>query len=483
MTPAGGAPPPSASARPVALLGAAFASNAALVVLQTVTFHLLAWDSPAIPRAGLAFRVAFVLSDALACGALLLLLRSAPQLRGFTASAALVAGGGAFAGLAGLASRLASAEARALHSVARALNGAEPITALAVALLVTLTLATLAPRRSTLFTALVALTIALTLGFKVAAFVEREPRSIPVSWLVWSIDVVRPFLVAAFALLVARALRITTAVTAGAPAGPYREPSAGAPSPPRIPPPDSAGAAKLRSAASGLAIYRVGFLLRIAGTVGTSLLVVLAMTVRARDFEIVTIILLEATSFVTAAIVATGLVKMLALPRSNQTRSLVILALVVIAVSALADGATIAFGVTASFGSMSYQARRELGELLVLTWPLSAICAGTSLLLVASAIRRIGEALIRDDLVTRTRWIQGLAILAGALQLATVFAGFGMQSVSRYARYGETSTAGLLVVGLLAITAFGSAVAITILHVLGVGSAKKALSAHADKAG
>lgn len=467
----------------MALLGAAFASNAALVVLQTVTFHLLAWDSPAIPGAGLAFRVAFVLSDALVCGALLLLLRSAPQLRGLTASAALVAGGGAFAGLVGLASRLSSPEARALHSIARALNGAEPITTLAVALLVTLALVALAPRRGTLFTALVALTIALTLGFKVAAFVEREPRSIPLSWLVWSFDVARSSLVAAFALIVARALRIPTAVSAGAPAGPYREPSAGAPSPPRIPPPDRAGAAKLRSAGSGLGIYRIGFLLRIAGTVGTSVLVVLAMMMRARDLETVTVLLLEATSLVTAAIMASGLVKMLALPRSDRTRSVVILALVAIAVSALADGGTVAFGVLGSFGTMSYRLHRELGELLVVTWPLSAICAGTSLLLVASAIRRIGEALNRDDLVARTRWIQGLAILAGALQLATVFAGFGMQSVSRYARYGEASTAGLLVVGLLAITAFGSAAAITVLHVLGVGSAKQALLTHADKAG
>lgn len=468
------------------VLGVAFAASAAIVVLQTVTFHALAWDSPSIRHASLVLRGLFFVADALVLVSLLLFVHAERKLRGLTAAAALAAGTSALAGLAGLASRLASPEARDLRSVADALGGAEPITSLACALLVTLALASLLSRRGTLLTVLVSVAIAGALLWKVAGIVSPAPRSIPLTWVAWSIDVLRSAVIAIAAIAAARSLRAAAASSGGAAgtADPYRAAGEGAPERPVVPPPDAVVAAQLRGAASGFGIHRIGFLLRIAGTVGTVILFVLISVIaRERDLEVVMMGLMEVTGVVTAVILAVGLAKMLVLPRSARTRSMVALALVALALSALADAGTLGFGVLGSFGSSSYRLRRELTGLMALAWPFSALCAGTSILLVASAVRRLGAALGRDDLGSRSRWVQGLAVVTGTAQIAALFASFAMETTSRHAPYTSRSSAGLLIVALLSLMAFACLVGIAVVHFLMLGEAKRALLAHADKAG
>jgi len=307
----------------------------------------------------------------------------------------------------------------------------------------------------------------------------------------WSVDVLRSVVIAVAAIGVARSLRVAaaaaTAASSGSAAGtadPYRHAGQGAPQRSVVPPPDAVVAAKVRGAASGLGIYRIGFLLRIAGTVGTTVLFVLvAFLLRAHDLEVVMIGLLEGTSLVTAAILAVGLAKTLALPRSVSTRSVVVLALVALALSALADAGTAGFGVLGSFGTTSYRLRREMSGLLALSWQFSARCTSNTILFVASMVRRIGEALGRDDLGARARWVQGLAVVTGTAQLATLFASLAMETTSRHAPYASRSSAGVLVVALFGLTAFACLTGIAVVHFLMLGDAKKALLTHADKAG
>lgn len=471
-------------ARLLTILGAAFAANASLVVLQTLTFHLLAWDSSAIPTATMTLRVAFLAADVSIFAALVAFARSHRGVRGLVLVAALLAGSSVLSGLMGLALRVGSSTSPAVRVTTAAMSGAEPVTSLAAALLAAMALAALAPRRGEALVAAVGVSTAVSLGARLFRLFDSSPRSIPAAWLSWSNEVLRSALIAAFALALARLLRRATAPVAAAATTPYRAAGEGAPRLPVIPAPDEVTAARLRSAASGLSLYRAGFFLRVGCAVVTFVMfAILILGRNGTDTELLILVLLPLTSLVTAAVIAVGLVKLLAAPRSLCTRGVVIAALLAIGVCALADGGTLLFAVASSFASMSYDVRRKLVEMIALEWPFALLAAGTSLLFVTSMVCRLGDGVGRPDIVASSRWVQGFAVAAAASSLGAVLGGIAMQGPMRSAGWGERSDAGMLVVFGLGAASIVFLILAVAFHGMAVSAARQAMLDHAAKAG
>lgn len=457
----------------------AFAASALLLVLQTVVFQLLPWDSSASAKVAVALRVGFVLADVTVLVSLVTLARAEPRSRGFLAVGALLAAFAVLSGLLGLAASALGSDARILHALGRATSGAEPVVSIATTLLATLALGALAHAHGSRATAqanhmtiAVVVSVALSLGFKVVRLVGSGPRSLPTAWASWGIEVARPALVALLALSVARAIGRAAEVVA-VPVGPYRAAGEGAPSAPTKEPLDAATVASLGRVADGLSTYRSAFLIRGGAAVATTLLGLVAATMRHNDSGAILMSAIPLASLATAVLLARGLFKLLALPRGVRARGVTFGAIVALGLAALVDAATLLAALAALFSASSYRAARDMSEAVMVGWPVVALAGGASLLFVASALRRVGEKLGDDRVVARARWVQGLAIGAGAAQIGALYAGLSLSA----ARYDSSSDAGGLVVAALALASLGAMVAVVVLHVLLVSAARSAVLA------
>ncbi|HSO40205.1 MAG TPA: hypothetical protein VLT33_47085, partial [Labilithrix sp.] len=131
------------SARPggttaLRILGAAFAASALLVVLQTVVYQLLAYDSSSFGRVAVVFRVAFWLADLGALVGLIALGPASPRARALPATGALLAAGVVLFGAVGLGASALGSDATTLRSLSAMAGYAEPMWTIGVAVLATL---------------------------------------------------------------------------------------------------------------------------------------------------------------------------------------------------------------------------------------------------------------------------------------------------------------------------------------------------------
>lgn len=471
-----------AAQRALLVVLAAFATSAALVVLQTVVFKLLPWDGPSSARAALGFRFAFLAADIAMLVAFLALARAAPSLRGFVAVGALLSGFDVVAAIVSGSARMMGNDARALRSMSEAMSAAEPITALAAALLAVLALSALSARRARALVVVLLVSVGLSLAFHVARLVDPGPRSLYAAWVSWSLEVARPLLIAVLALRLARAVKRDAIPTAVDAPGPYRGAGEGPPAPARTGATFGATAHSFRAAAGGLSVYRIGFLAHVACAIGANVFAAGLLAFTRGEAGLLAFLLVPASSVATAAVILVGIGKLRALPRGSATRGVSLGAIVATIFAGLLDLGAIVYGLNAfAFSHTSfYRAQREFNDLMLIEWPLAALLGGLALLLMASALMRISESVNEPALVLRGRWVQGLAVGAGAMQIACVLSMFAVQA----SRYGyPRSFAGPIVTFAFALTALAASVAVVVLHVLLVGSVRGSLLAHADGPG
>lgn len=98
--------------------------------------------------------------------------------------------------------------------------------------------------------------------------------------------------------------------------------------------------------------------------------------------------------------------------------------------------------------------------------------SGLSLLLVASALGRVGSSLDDERVVARAGWVQAFAIASGSAQVAVVFT-MASAGGSRSAESGFLVVLGLFVVAL------GTTLTAVVLHALLVGETRAAVLTHA----
>jgi hypothetical protein len=405
--------------------------------------------------------------------------RAEPRQRGLLAVGAVLSAFAALSGMIGLAANALGSDARVLHELGRTMSGAEPIVSIGTALLATLALGALAPplgskvmARASLVTIGVAISAALSLGFKLVRLLDSGARSLPAAWTSWLVEVTRPALVALLALSLLRAMARTPAADAR-PEGPYRAAGEGAPAATRKEVLDAAGIASLGSVARGLGSYRTTFLVRMGASVVTTFLVFLVGITVHTDSGMLLMAAMPFASVATAVLLALALFKLLALPRGVRARGVTIGAIIALALASLIDAGTLLVAFSALYGPSSYRAKREFMESMVIAWPLVAMAGGVSLLFVASALRRLGERLGDDRVVGRARWVQGLAIGAGAAQLGALLAAMVMNG----SRHDSSSAAGGVVVLGLVLAALGATIAVVIQHVRLLGAARSAVLA------
>jgi hypothetical protein len=462
---------------------AAFAATALLIVLQTLIFQLLPWDSRASAAVSLGLRVGFLLADVAVVVSLVMLARAEPTARGLPAIGAALAAFAVVSDLAGLAAKLFGSEARALREVTLATTGAEPIASMGAALLATLALGALADphgwkamARVRGVTIAVVPSVVLSLVFRFSRLALTTPRSVPAAWASWLVEVFRPVLIALLALSLLRALARAAKVDVR-PEGPYRAAAEGASPAVAREPLDAAFIASLRTVARGLSSYRVIFMARIGAGVVTTLVMLAVSTMVRSGGPAVALTLLPLASMLTGVLLALSLRKLLALPRGVGARGVAIGALLAIVVAVLLDTGALVLSVSAIASASWYRARRDVIDCVFATWPVVALAGGVSILFVASATRRLGDRLQDARVVGRARWVQGIAIAAGATQIGTVLATLSASS----ATYGSTlSPAAFLVLGLLVITALGTTVAAVVLHMLLVGAARLSILAEVE---
>ena len=473
------ATPPSPRT-PLLLVALAFGATAALLVAQTLAFHLVAWDSSAIGTLSALLRALFLVADVAVVVAFVALARAARAAREDMAIGGLVWNGVglavyvACAGAFGLLARILGDSAAAVQAISSKMGAAEPLLSLGTALLMGLTLTALGPRRALPFMIALSASIAAALAFRVARVVDPSPRSLMGAWVSWGVEVGRPAVIALFALSVARGQEAERPAN-DAGAGPYRAGAQGAT--PTIPAeiPDPRTAAALRECASALTLYRAAFLARIGLSILTSLVIVAASLERSANAPV--LLLAPVFSLITAGLIALSLVKLRRLPRASGARSLALAATAFAGLAALTDAALVVYA--SSLAPLtSYSARRQLGDVVALEWPIVALAMGVSAVLAASALGRVGDTLGERALATRARWVQGLAVATGAGLLGLLFA-WVAQDPERWTH--ARSSAGNLVLVVHVLIAMPSVFAVIVVHTLLVGSGKKALLGYADR--
>lgn len=191
-----------------------------------------------------------------------------------------------------------------------------------------------------------------------------------------------------------------------------------------------------RFTAGGLSLYRVGFLLRIAVPIVTVFLILLvAFTLPGEAQSLAVFALFPLGSLVAATVMGLSLLKLVRCGHAVFPRGLAMTALLVTAFVALFDVFTVGYFLVASLssdgqihtlgyfvvGSLSsdHGPDRDYASLAA-QWPVAAILGSVTLLLVASALGRVGANLDDDTLVSRARWVQGLRVAASALALGCV---------------------------------------------------------------
>ncbi len=462
---------------PLRILIVAFAASALCLVLQTVIYQLLPYDSSAIGKVSVALRVGFLLADVAALiGLVALGWRWAPS-RAFASLGGLLALGGVVSGAVGLAASAIGSSAQLLGSLATPLSSAEPMWSLGVTLLASLGIASLAPESDVnapparlvrrIVTAIGAL-VALAIMFRIGRLAVPGQRSLVTAWTSWGLEVVRPALVAWLALVVVRGAGEAGASSTG-PDGPYRAAGEGAPVTAAVP----AGAAAteaLRQAGRALGFYQVTFAVRLAAGFLTPLAAVFVSAIIRGDSSAPVAVL------VVLGIGAGGLgtiaaIRLLALPRGAQTRGLVIGAAVASGLAILIDLAIGLYGLWGRLSGSRYIGDQNVVFGLSVGWPIAMLLGGVSLIFVAGALGRVGRLLTVEPLVARARLTQGLAIFTGALQTGSVLAIIGATS----GRYTSSSTPGSVLLFLMVLGAIGVTVATPIVHLVLLSRARRHL--------
>ena len=461
---------------------AAFATNAALLVLQTVIFQLLPWDSSAFGKVSVTIRVGFCAADVALLVAFVKLVGDA-RFRGLGVMGALHASFAIVASCIGLAASAMGSDAHALRSLDDALGGAEPFASLGAALLALLALGAASATRRPAFAIAVWTSAAVSLGFRIARVASPGARSLSSAWLSWTNEVARPLVLLAFALLLLRALKTAPAnAPIEAEKGPYRVAGVGAAREPMPDAPDATAAAQLRSAAGGATLYSAIILARLATAFVSTIIVV--FTVLARNSSssdgLIVLAIVPLFGIVTAIAMVAALARLSALPRASGARGLLYAAIVAVSVVILADVSVLIEVATTKPASSFYGSTRSLSEMLVFEWPLTMFFWGVALLFVGTALGRVGEKLMAPAIVARARWVQGFVIASGAAQLGFLFANLGLLQSSRW-DYSRSPAGGFACAG-IALFAVGVTVVVIVLQVLLASNARRALLAHADRA-
>jgi hypothetical protein len=249
---------------------AAFAARAAIPVLQTALYRVVAYDSPANKPMGIAVVVAYAAVDAALLVGLLRLARVGGATRTFARSAVWLLAFTASAGVIGLGSETVGW-----------VSEVSPLSA-GASLLALLALAPVARALGVRATQPVVVGVVVTLVFGALQGAgawssdEGDGRNLAVAWISWALTVARPAMIAALAYAALRATARNATPPVATAGGVYREAGATAETPPaqRPPlPPDLVPA--LRSAQEGLRGYRRAYLVR-ASVVPVAILVAAA---------------------------------------------------------------------------------------------------------------------------------------------------------------------------------------------------------------
>jgi len=460
----------AAGRAPLRILSAAFAASALLVVLQTVVFKLLPYDSSASGTVAVALRAGFIVADGLVMVGLLALRPRLGPSRALPLLAAVLALGSVISGVLGLTASALGSSARTASSLAEVLGLAEPMGALGIALLAALGVAALprplGPRvRSRVSGAVtaVAAVVALAIAFRLGRLAVPGPRSLVMAWASWALEVLRPALVAWVAVVVTRQRGDAASALAQPGHAPYRAAGEGA---------EAAAArpqAAFGKAASALRFYQIAFAVRLATSVFTPILALLVSAVIANDsmLPLATVPLL---SLGAGALVAAAHLRLVGLAQFASARGLVVAAVLASGFGLLVDVAVLLYGIS-GYISGPYFGKQTLMLGVGVGWPSVSLLSGAALLLVASALGRVGEALEYEPVVARARWTQALAIFTGALQAGVVLVVVG----SGTARH----SAGQLLVLLMVLGAAGATIALPIVHLILIVTVRGALLARA----
>lgn len=454
---------------PLGILTVAFAASALLVVLQTVVFQLLPYDSPLTGTVAVALRAGFLAADLAALVGLLALRPRLGPAHALGLMGAALALGGVISGAIGLAVSAMGSSAATLASLGRPLSSAEPMWSLGVTLLASLAIASIArlPARPQVrrLVAAIGVLVALAIAFRIGRLAVPGPRSLGMAWTSWSLEVVRPALVGWLAFLTARGAGKQAAAQAE-PEGPYRVAGQGAPA---VAPAASgpAAAAAFGKAARALGFYQTIFAIRLAAGIFLPIAMLMASAIlRGSAFAPLAVLLLVGIGV--SGLGTISAFRLLALPRAAEARGLVIGAALAMGLAMLVDALIGLYGIYSLFAGGRYARDQSVASALSVGWPICVLLGGVALGLVASALARVGELLAGERLVARARWTQALAIFSGALQTGSVLAVLGATS----GRSASSSTPGsILLFGMVLLTA-GVSLATLIVHLITIGGAR-----------
>ena len=372
----------------------ALVAGALLLVLQTATYRLLSLDWP--------FRAAFAASDVAIFVALRLLSRRAPKARAALGFATL------FAVLAILTDVPVPDAPLSVVGLPFALG----LTLLS--LLALHTMRAHSGRRA--LTVLILITGGLAFCFRLAKMVATGEAPLPLAfaWTSWSIEVLRPLLLAAFAWSVSRDLAPAAGISPTAPS-PYRD-AAAIPIAPE-PLPESARPHALNADAA-LATYTIAFVARCAALFTPVLvffIVVAASGVSGRTGVFLAAAVISLASLVTEAMLLTSTSR-LRKAEANvapKTRMLLVLASGALVLAIVADGFSLIAGMLGG--------DPETGFFVFVSYVFGAALSFFSLVAVTRAVAHVGERLADERVVGLARLFLAESVAGGALVLAAAF--------------------------------------------------------------
>ena len=459
----------AAGRTPLRILTVAFAASALLVVLQTVVFRSLPYDSSAVGTVSVALRVGFLLADALT---LIGLLALRPRLGPGSALGllgALLVLGGVISGAVGLAVSAIGSRAQTLASLGKPLGSAEPMWSLGVALLAALGIASVSPlpfraHARGLVTA-IGMLVALAVAFRIGQLGVPGPRSLAMAWTSWALEVVRPALVALLAIVAGRGAGKGHA-TKAAPEGPYRAAGEG---PPAV---SDAAAGPVATAAFGqasraLAFYQVTFAVRLAAAIVSPIAaLIFSSYVRGSFFAQFWLLLVVGAG--ANGLGAIAAFRLLALPRAAEARGPVIGAALAMGLAMLLEVFTSLYALYGWIAGARYTGEQNVVFGLSVGWPIAVLLGGVSLILVASALVRVGELVVSDRVTSRAFRSQALTVFAGALQTGAVLAVIDATS----GRYTSSAAPGAILLFAMVLVTVGVTIATVVVHLVAVSAAR-----------
>ncbi len=106
-------------------------------------------------------------------------------------------------------------------------------------------------------------------------------------------------------------------------------------------------------------------------------------------------------------------------------------------------------------------------------WPIAVLLGGVSLILVASALVRVGELVVSDRVTSRAFRSQALTVFAGALQTGAVLAVIDATS----GRYTSSAAPGAILLFAMVLVTVGVTIATVVVHLVAVSAARAHLAA------